>query len=65
VDFVQPVEDEPRSFDPESSLPYGTGAVLGAGAQILRLLDREVAVDSVRLRDEAEQLVEAAPDLSR
>jgi rhamnogalacturonyl hydrolase YesR len=65
VDYVQPVEDEPRTFDPDSSLPYGTGAVLGAGAQILRMLNAEADVDPVGLRDQAERLVDVAPDLSR
>jgi rhamnogalacturonyl hydrolase YesR len=65
VDYVQPVEDEPRPFDADASLPYGTGAVLGAGAQILRLLKAEANVDPVQLRDQAERLVDVAPDISR
>jgi beta-galactosidase len=65
VDYVQPIAAEPRPFNPGSSLPYGTGAVLGAGAQILRLLNAEANVDPVQLRDQAERLVDVAPDISR
>jgi rhamnogalacturonyl hydrolase YesR len=64
VDYVQPVAAKPAPFDPNSSEPYGTGAVLGAGAEILRLLNGDASVDPARLRDEAEKLVDAAPDLS-
>jgi beta-galactosidase len=65
VDYVQPVAPGPTSFNPDSSLPYGTGAVLKAGAAILRLLNAAAEVEPGQLRAEAEQLVETAPDLSR
>ncbi|MGN6487282.1 MAG: glycoside hydrolase family 88 protein [Devosia sp.] len=38
VYLVQPPAPEPRVFNPASSVPYGTGAVLGAGVEILRTL---------------------------
>ncbi len=64
VDYAQPIGDEPKPFDPNSSEPYGTGAVLGAGAEILRLLNAEVPVAAAELRGLAEELVDDAPDLS-
>lgn len=65
VDYVQPIAPRPASFNPDSSLPYGTGTVLGAGAAILRLLNADAEIDLVQLRDDAEQLVETVPDLSQ
>ena len=64
VNYVQPIAPAPRGFDPSTSRPYGAGAVLGAGAAILRLLNAEAVADPVLLRDQAEQLADVAPDLS-
>jgi rhamnogalacturonyl hydrolase YesR len=64
VNYVQPIAPAPRDFDPGTSRPYGAGAVLGAGAAILRLLSAEAVVNPVLLRDQAEQLADVAPDLS-
>jgi unsaturated rhamnogalacturonyl hydrolase len=68
VIYVQPVGAEPKPFDPESNEPYGTpyggGALLGSGAEILRLLDADAEVDYVTLWSEAESLADNAPDLS-
>lgn len=38
VAHVQPVAGSPKSFPPESSMPYGTGAFLLAGSEIYRLV---------------------------
>jgi rhamnogalacturonyl hydrolase YesR len=64
VDFVQPIGEEPREFDPNSSEPYGAGAVLGAGAELLRLLDAASDPDEAALLAEAEALAGEAPYLS-
>ena len=37
--YVQPVGDAPRTFDPESCLPYGVGAFLLAGSEVCRLMN--------------------------
>lgn len=64
VDFVQPIGEEPREFDPTSSEPYGAGAVLGAGAELLRLLGTASDPDEAALLAEAEALAGKAPYLS-
>jgi rhamnogalacturonyl hydrolase YesR len=64
VNFVQPIGDEPKKFDPHSHAPFGTGAVLGAGAYILRTLDANPRLDRAELLDEADALADKAPDLS-
>ncbi len=64
VDFVQPIGEEPRAFEPNSSEPYGAGAVLGAGAEILRLLNAEADAEPMRLLADAEALADDAPYLS-
>jgi len=65
VNFVQPVGYQPEPFPPDSHAPFGTGPVLGAGSEILRALGSDAKVDPANLVREAQQLVGAAPDLSR
>jgi hypothetical protein len=65
VGFVQPIGAQPETFDANSRAPYGSGAVLGAGSEILRALRAEANVEPAKLFAEAEALVGAAPDLSR
>ena len=62
--FVQPPNAEPQDFDADSQAPYGTGAVLGAGSEILKALGADAKVDPVTLLSQAEALVPSAPDLS-
>lgn len=64
VGFVQPIGASPEPFDPGSTVPYGTGAVLMASAEILRALGAAAAIDPARLLEEAQGLVATAPDLS-
>jgi unsaturated rhamnogalacturonyl hydrolase len=63
VDFAQPAGEVPVLFDPGNSEPFATGAVLGAGSQIVLLLDDKLS--PAALRAEAERLADEAPDLSR
>ena len=60
---MQPVGEVPEPFDPGNSEPFGTGAVLGAGAQIVLLLGN--LMSPAELRAQAEALAADAPDLSR
>ena len=63
VRFVQPVGAAPEQFDPATGVAYGTGAVLMAGAEILRALGGASSVAPSALLDRADIL--DAPDLSR
>jgi unsaturated rhamnogalacturonyl hydrolase len=63
VDFAQPVGEVPELFDPDNSEPFASGAVLGAGSQIVLLLDDKLS--PAALRAEAERLADEAPALSR
>jgi rhamnogalacturonyl hydrolase YesR len=65
VTFVQPVGAAPEPFDPESRVAYGTGAVLMAGAEILRGLGAAAGPEPRELAAAAGELVSAALDLSR
>jgi unsaturated rhamnogalacturonyl hydrolase len=38
---VQPVGDKPGRFRPDSSMPYGTGALLLAGSEVYRMLAKK------------------------
>ena len=64
VYFVQPPSTKPEGFDADSQAPYGSGAVLGAGSEILKALAADAKVDPVTLLSKAESLVHSAPDLS-
>ncbi len=64
VKYVQGPAGEPKAFDPTAHVAFGTGAVLMAGAEILRTVDAAANVDPAMLREEAERLVPTAPDLS-
>jgi len=65
VNSVQPIGAEPEHFDRHSSQAYGTGAVLMAGSEVLRVMGAAVNVSPATLLREAERLVPEAPDLSR
>jgi rhamnogalacturonyl hydrolase YesR len=65
VTFVQPIGAAPEPFDPASRVAYGTGAVLMAGAEILRSLGAAARPDPQKLVDAAGELVPLALDLSR
>jgi rhamnogalacturonyl hydrolase YesR len=65
VNFVQPIGAAPETFPPDSREPYGTGAVLTAGAEILHALGQAANVDSAVLLQRARSLVASSPDLSR
>src|SRR6185436_10302316 len=60
--FVQPVGAAPETFDPSTREAYGTGAVLMAGAEILRALGAAASVEPSKLLAHADVL--RAPDLS-
>lgn len=64
VDFVQPIGAEPKPFDPANSEPYGTGAVLSAAAEILKMSQSTPTIDAVLLRGGAELLVNESPALT-
>jgi rhamnogalacturonyl hydrolase YesR len=64
VNFVQPFGEAPEVFPPDERVPYGTGAVLIAGAEILRGLGASADVKPEELIRRARQLVDEAPDLS-
>jgi rhamnogalacturonyl hydrolase YesR len=64
VQFVQGPAGEPKAFDSTAHVPYGTGAVLMAGAEIMRALNAAETVNPALLRQEAERLAATAPDLS-
>jgi rhamnogalacturonyl hydrolase YesR len=65
VTFVQPVGAAPEPFDPASRVAYGTGAVLMAGAEILRGLGAAANPEPRKLAASAGELVPQALDLSR
>src|SRR5690606_31525670 len=65
VRYVQPIGAEPEPFAPGSQAPYGTGAVLMAGSEILRVLDADANVEPAKLLERARALIVTAPDLSR
>ncbi len=65
VSFVQPIGAAPEPFDPASHVAYGTGAVLMAGAEILRALGADAKPEPRQLLARASELVPAALDLSR
>ncbi|HZS66906.1 MAG TPA: DUF2264 domain-containing protein [Burkholderiales bacterium] len=65
VTFVQPVAAAPEPFDPASRVAYGTGAVLMAGAEILRALEAAANPEPRKLVAAAGELVTSALDLSR
>jgi rhamnogalacturonyl hydrolase YesR len=60
--FVQPIGAAPETFDPSTREAYGTGAVLMAGAEILRALGAAARVEPSKLLAHADVL--RAPDLS-
>jgi unsaturated rhamnogalacturonyl hydrolase len=62
VGFVQPIGAEPEPFDAESQAPYGSGAVLGAGSEILRALDADAEIDPAVLFRKAERMASRLPD---
>jgi unsaturated rhamnogalacturonyl hydrolase len=64
VRSVQPPAREPEPFNSGSTVPYGTGAVLMAGAEIVRALGAAPSTDATQLLADAEKLVADAPDLS-
>jgi rhamnogalacturonyl hydrolase YesR len=65
VGYVQPIGASPEWFDTSAHLPYGTGAVLMAGAEILRALGAAKDVEPKALLEKARRLVASAADLSR
>lgn len=65
INFVQPFGEAPQPFSPTSRVTYGTGAILGAGSQILRALGAEAKVDQVELLAHALSLLDEVPNLSR
>jgi rhamnogalacturonyl hydrolase YesR len=64
VTSVQPPGELPEAFDPSARAPYGTGAVLMAGAEILRAARAVPPVDGAELVRSAQRLARVAPDLS-
>jgi hypothetical protein len=64
VGSVQPIGAEPAGFGPASRVAYGTGAVLMAGAEILRAMGADAKIEPWKLLQEAEMLV-GVPDLSK
>jgi rhamnogalacturonyl hydrolase YesR len=64
VTFVQPFGEAPVSFDATSRGTYGTGAVLGAGARMLRARNEARPVDPTVLFLQAQAIVDRVPDLS-
>jgi rhamnogalacturonyl hydrolase YesR len=64
VPFAQPDGELSDTFDAESRATYGTGAVLMAGAEILRAADAHARVDPAELVRQAELLALTAPDLA-
>jgi unsaturated rhamnogalacturonyl hydrolase len=65
VTYVQPIGAEPKPFKASATAPYGTGAVLLAGAEILRALDAAPDVDPATLFRQASAAASHAPDLSK
>lgn len=65
INFVQPFGEAPQPFDPTSRVSYGTGAVLGAGAQILQALGAAPQVDPAQFLAQAVALIDEVPDLSQ
>lgn len=64
INFVQPFGEAPQPFSPTSRVTYGTGAVLGAGSQILRALGAAPEIDQAEFLKQALSLVDDVPDLS-
>jgi unsaturated rhamnogalacturonyl hydrolase len=64
VGHVQPFGERPKVFDPTSRVSFGTGAVLMAGAEMLRALGASANVVPAELLETAESLVAQTPDLS-
>lgn len=64
VTFVQPFGEKPEVFPPNERVPYGTGAVLIALAEIHRGLGASVDVKPEELIRQARELADEAPDLS-
>jgi rhamnogalacturonyl hydrolase YesR len=64
VNSVQPIGYQPEPFSPDSHAPFGTGAVLGAGSEILRALGGDAKVPSATLLSQAQRLVGSVADLS-
>jgi unsaturated rhamnogalacturonyl hydrolase len=64
VRSVQPPAREPKPFARDSHVAYGTGAVLMAGAQILRATGAHPDVDPVALFRAANELAMSAEHLS-
>ena len=64
VRSVQPPAREPKPFAPDSHVAYGTGAVLMAGAEILRAIGADPDVDTTSLFRAASELAVTAPHLS-
>jgi rhamnogalacturonyl hydrolase YesR len=64
VNFVQPIGYQPEMFSADSRAPFGTGPVLGAGAEIVRALGAAARMEPPKLLADAQKLVGAAPDLS-
>jgi rhamnogalacturonyl hydrolase YesR len=62
VNFVQPIDADPASFDIENSEPYGTGAVLAAASQLMLLFDRNT--NPAALYAGASGLANTAPELT-
>jgi unsaturated rhamnogalacturonyl hydrolase len=64
VRSVQPPAREPKPFSRDSHVAYGTGAVLMAGAEILRAIGADREVDSAALFRAANELAADASHLS-
>jgi hypothetical protein len=64
VRSVQPPASLPKDFDPSSGVAYGTGAVLGAGAAILRALGENPSENGAEFVRQALVLAPMALDLS-
>jgi rhamnogalacturonyl hydrolase YesR len=64
VGAVQPIGAEPAGFGPASNVAYGTGAVLMAGAEILRAVGGAATAEPAELVEKAGMLV-GVPDISR
>jgi unsaturated rhamnogalacturonyl hydrolase len=64
VNFVQPFGEAPEVFPLHERVPYGTGAVLLAAAEISRSLGISAKLKPRQLLEEARELAPTAPDLS-
>jgi unsaturated rhamnogalacturonyl hydrolase len=66
VTFVQPFGEAPGKFDKDQKVPFGTGAVLLAGTEILRAAhaSADQSLKPSDLLEQASELVNEAPDLS-